>query len=211
MTIAARESIPGPVRLPSPAVFLRLLLPLIGLAGAVLVALSSFASIVEIDVLTTNELATDLDTRLTGLDRHGPALLVIAAFAVLMLFGAVGRGARPAMLAVAVAGAVTLGIAGFSDGPSLDDTGQVGQLYEDASAKAGTGFYFETLGGVLLLLSGGGMLLAGTGSRERGQREPREPRVRRRDRSSAEAADETTPAAPVAPRAADDWFGDGPA
>lgn len=208
MTIAARESIPGPVRTPSIGLLLRLLLPLIGLAGAVLLALSAFASVVEIKVLTTSDLAADVDTRLSGLDRHGPALLIVAGFAIVMLFGAVGRAARPAMLAVAVAGAVALAIAGFSDGPSLDDTGQVGELYEDASARAGDGFYFETLGGVLLLLSGVGMLLLGAPRPGREAAEDREPRRRRRERTAGEALDETTPAAPVA---ADDWFVDGPA
>lgn len=175
-----------------------------GLVGAVLLIVSAFASVVEIDVLTTNAIAAPVDTRLSGLDRHGPALIVVAGFALVMLAGAVLRGARPAMIAVVAAGALALGISAISDGPKLDDTGQVGQLYEDASAKAGPGFYEETLGGALLLIAGGGMLLLGTAGRTR--RAGTAPDAAAASGAERVGAKRPRSGATPGTRAADDWF-----
>ena len=116
------------------------------------------ATVIKIKVLTTPDTASGLDTTLSGSDRHGVALVVIAVFAAVMLLGAL-RGARPAMLALAAAGVLTLSIAIIGDATHIHDTGEVGELYEQASAGAGNGFYFETLGGALLLVAGGGLLI----------------------------------------------------
>jgi hydrogenase maturation factor HypE len=89
-----------------------------------------------------------------------------------MLAGAYGRGARPAMAAVAVCGAAALVVALGSDLPHLDDTGQVGRLYDDASAGAAAGFWLEVAGGVLLLGAGLGGLLLARGRAERTTRAP---------------------------------------
>ena len=57
----------------------------------------------------------------------------------------------------------------------LDETGFIGQVYEDAAAGPKAGFYLETLGAILLLASGGLMLaLPAAGAPA--------PRVRRRER-----------------------------
>ncbi|MBI5106979.1 MAG: hypothetical protein HZB46_18690 [Solirubrobacterales bacterium] len=129
----------------------------IGAIGAVLLVAATFSTIIEITVGTTSRLA-DEQTVFSGWDRHGPALLLLAAWAGVMLVGA-WRGSRPAMAAVAAAGVAALLIAFVWDAPDLDDVGEVGVLYADASAGAGTGYYLETLGGALLLASGGGLLL----------------------------------------------------
>ena len=71
------------------------------------------------------------------------------------------RGARPAMAAIAVAGIAALLIALVGDLPDVHKTGVIGQLYDNARANPKTGYYLETLGGVLLLLAGGGLLLLG--------------------------------------------------
>jgi hypothetical protein len=83
------------------------------------------------------------------------------------------RGARPAMAALAVAGIAALLIALIGDLPDVHKTGVIGELYDNAHANPKTGYYLETLGGVLLLLAGGGLLLLGGG-----RTEP-EPRTRR--------------------------------
>lgn len=192
----------GVRRLPSVGI-LRLALTVAGAAGAFLLVVSTFATVIEIKVLTTSSLASDFDTNVTGGDRHGVAMVVLALFAGVMLAGAVLRAARPAMAAVAAAGIMALAIAIASDAQHIHDTGQVGQLYEDATADAGNGFFYETLGGALLLISGGGLLLlAGAG-------EPAP--ARRREDADGPTADEpaaTGPAdAPPAPgRSGDDWF-----
>jgi hypothetical protein len=148
-------------------------------AGVICLLLATFATVIEIKVGTTTKIP-DHDTHLNGWDRHGPALLIIALFAAAMIVGAV-RGARPAMAALAVLGLAALLIAVVGDVPDLNETGFIGQVYEDAAAGPKGGFYLETLGGVLLLASGGLMLALPAADAPA-------PRVRRRERpADAEA------------------------
>src|SRR3954447_25014594 len=65
-----------------------------GLLGVAALAAATAATVIQITVGTTTRLAS-LDTELSGWDRHGPALLVVAGFALVMLLGTL-RGARPA-------------------------------------------------------------------------------------------------------------------
>jgi hypothetical protein len=130
----------------------RLGLVLAGLAGVAALAAATAATVIRITVGTTTRLA-NLDTALSGWERHGPALLVIAAFALVMLAGAF-RGARPAMVAVFACGLAALVVALGLDLPHVDDTGQVGRLYTDASAGPEIGFWLEVLGGMLLVVCG---------------------------------------------------------
>jgi hypothetical protein len=125
-------------------------------AGVICLLLATFATVIEIKVGTTTKVP-DHDTHLSGWDRHGPALVLIALFAAAMIAGAV-RGARPAMAALAALGLVALLIVIIGDVPDLDETGFIGQVYEDAAAGPKAGFYLETLGAVLLLVSGGLMV-----------------------------------------------------
>ncbi|MDQ3632646.1 MAG: hypothetical protein M3417_15525 [Actinomycetota bacterium] len=131
------------------------LLALGAAAGAFLLVLSTFTPVVEIRVLTTSELAGQ-DTRVSGGDLHGIALVLVAAVAMLMLAAAL-RGSRPAMVAVSLTGLLALGLIAVLDVPELDNTGQVALSYENVSADASAGFYYETLGAVLLLLAGTGL------------------------------------------------------
>jgi hypothetical protein len=136
----------------------RFALALAGLAGVAALAAATAATVIRITVGTTTRLA-NLDTELSGWERHGPALLVIAAFALVMVLGAL-RGAPPAAVAVFACGLAALVVALGLDLPHLDDTGQVGRLYTDASAGPEVGFWLELLGGVLLVACGSGLLLA---------------------------------------------------
>lgn len=140
-------------------VALRAALALAGLAGVVLLVVSTFTTVVQIRVLTTSALVTQ-DTEVSGSDLHGIALVLVALFALVMLAGAL-RGARPAQLALAATGVVALGLIVGLDVPELDNTGQVAEFYEDVSAGAASGFYLETLGAVLVLLSGGLLFVLG--------------------------------------------------
>ena len=152
---------------------LRLALLAAAAVGVICLLLATFATVIEIKVGTTTKVP-DHDTNLSGWDRHGPALAIIALFAAAMIAGAL-RGARPAMAALAVLGLVALLIAIVGDVPDLNETGFIGQVYEDAAAGPKGGFYLETLGAVLLLASGGLMLaLPAAGAPA--------PRVRRRER-----------------------------
>jgi hypothetical protein len=135
---------------------LRLGLAAAAATGVICLLLATFTTVIAITVGTATKVP-DHDTHLSGWDRHGPALIVIALFAAPMVAGAL-RGARPAMVALATLGLVALLIAVVGDVPDLDETGFVGQVYADAAAGAQAGFYLETLGGVLLLGAGGLML-----------------------------------------------------
>jgi hypothetical protein len=128
-------------------------------AGVVCLVLATFTTVIEIKVGTTTRLP-GRDTHLSGWDRHGPALLIVAAFGAAMVAGAL-RGARPAAIALAVLGLVALGIAVIGDVPDLNETGFIGEVYEDAAAGPSAGFYLETLGGALLLAGGALLALAG--------------------------------------------------
>src|SRR3954470_5362045 len=146
---------------------LRIGLLIAGLAGLAGWAAATAATVIRITVGTTTRLA-NLDTELSGWERHGPALLVVRAFALVMLFGAF-RGARPAMLAVVACGVAALVVALGLDLPHLDDTGQVGRLYTDASAGPEVGFWLEVAGGVLLVVCGGALFVV---TRRSGNRPP---------------------------------------
>lgn len=183
---------------------LRMILGAAGVAGGVLLVLATGATIINISIGGVGGATTagGFDTALSGADRHGPALIVIAVFAMVVLVAAV-QGIRVGMVAVAACGVLVLGIAILSDARSIDDTGQLRQLYSEAIAGAGDGFYLETLGGALLLISGGGLLVLSGGS-ARPSRGRQGPQTGRRT-----AAETTAPPAEGRERpAASDWFSD---
>lgn len=138
---------------------LRLVLAVLGLAGAVLLVVASFSTVIEITVGTTSKVV-DTDTAQSGWDRHGPALVLLGLLALWLLFAGL-RGARIALTGLAVVGVAALAIAWAWDRPHVHDTGSVGDVYAEASADPGTGYYLETLGGALLLLAGGSLLAFG--------------------------------------------------
>ena len=134
-------------------------LALTGLAGVVLLAIASFTTIISIAVGTMST-ALEADTAQSGWDRHGPALILLALLGLWLLATAL-RGARAAMAGLAVVGLVALAIATFGDRPHVHETGLAGDVYAQATAEPGTGYYLETLGAALLLLSGGALLVLG--------------------------------------------------
>jgi hypothetical protein len=108
--------------------------------------------------------AASLKTVQTG-SHHSWAGLVVAVAAVVMALGVWRTGARPALLALVLLGALALGIALAVDLPDVHETGVVGQQFESAAAHARAGMYLETLGAALLVMAGGvGLLLGGGGA-----------------------------------------------
>ena len=136
----------------------RLLAGLSALAflAAALLVISTFMTLLTI---TTGE--AELASR-TGYDHHSIALLLLGVAVVPMALGAM-RGARPAMFAVAALGVVVLVVVMTVDLPATLKEGLFAIRYENAEAQPAAGFYVETLAGVLLVLSGGLMLLLGGG------------------------------------------------
>jgi hypothetical protein len=100
--------------------------------------------------------AEPLESR-SVIDHHGPALLVIAGFAVLAVLISVWAGSKPAAIAVAAMGTLALLIFLIID---LPDAGQVGTLNDarqsfiDAEAIPQGGFWLEMLGSLALALTG---------------------------------------------------------
>ena len=124
--------------------------------AAALLVISTFMTLLTI---TTGE--AELASR-TGYDHHSIALLLLGVAVVPMALGAL-RGARPAMFAIAALGVVVLVVVMTVDLPATLKEGLFAIRYENAEAQPAAGFYVETLAGVLLVLSGGLMLLLGGG------------------------------------------------
>jgi hypothetical protein len=183
---AAGRGVAGPLGLLGSA------LAALALAGILLAVVATFSTVIKVQLQTVTA------AHYTGFDRHSVALILLALFALMMLVGGL-RGSRPALLAVGLVGLVILLIAVIFDLPHLNDSGVWPQsdLYEDAQASAGAGYYLETASGVLLLLSGVSLAALAPG------REGRERRPRRAPAAEA-AATERPPA--KGSRAADDWF-----
>ena len=90
-------------------------------------------------------------------DRHSYALLVLAVFALVALIVAVSAGSRPAAVAVAVTGGLSLLFFLVVDLPAvgqegiLDDSSRV---FFSSEAEPGDGFWLELVGSVGLAVSG---------------------------------------------------------
>jgi hypothetical protein len=138
-----------------------LLLTALGGVGALLLVISEFSTIAAVDVAhgsckVINDTSPALADRcvLSGFERHGGAFLLLGLVALAMAWGAgVGRS-RPAALALLAAAAIVLGIALLSDLPQTHRTGALGRDFAGASASAGTGFFLELAGAVLLAATG---------------------------------------------------------
>jgi hypothetical protein len=139
---AVRETLSRPERL----------LPFACLVGAALLFASELMTMFEF----TPPGGEALDSQTAG-ERHGNAMIVIAAFAVGALVVAVLAGSKPAALGVAVMGGIALLIFLLTD---LPDAGQVGTLddprqsFFDAEAVPQAGFWLELVGALALAISG---------------------------------------------------------
>lgn len=127
-------------------------------AAVVLGALAAIAATVlpVLRVAVDRELQPALDR--SGWDLHGPALIILAVLALLLLPAAV-RGMTAAAGLITLCGAILLGIVLLGDLPDINDTGLVAKSLVEGTLRAGAGAYAEALAGVLIVL-GGGVLVA---------------------------------------------------
>ncbi len=129
------------------------LLPLACVTAAAVLFASEFMTMFEF----TPPGAEPLDDQSSG-ERHGNAMFVIAAFAMVATVAAVWGGSRPAAIGVATMGGIALLIFLLVD---LPDAGQVGTLNDarqsfiDAEAVPQAGFWLQMLGGLSLAVTGG--------------------------------------------------------
>jgi hypothetical protein len=139
----------------------------VGVAGVALLVAADFSTLVQIKVLTV------VKERLSGHGQHSWAVAVLGVASLPLVFGAVRGRSRPAMFAVIALAAVVLIIALAKDLPDTRSTGVIGERYDEASAAPGPGFYMETAGAVLLILTGVGGLLLLPGRAPSAERSPR--------------------------------------
>jgi len=128
----------------------------IGFAAGLLLILTEFTHIryVVTKAASCEDLATPhlRDTCLVvGHESHAWGFLLLGLFVLVMTFGAVIGGSRPAAIALLVAGVVGLGITLLHDLPQTTKTGGVGFYYASAKAHRGAGFWLELVGSALAL------------------------------------------------------------
>jgi hypothetical protein len=137
-----------------PALRIALLAP--PLAGAGLLIAAEFSTLYEITVVT----AVPEGGSFSAGGHHGYALGVMAVGIVVMAFGAVLGGSRPAAVAVLVLAAAALAIALAVDLPDVHETGLIGRTYDAAEAEPRAGLYLEIAGGCAALVGGALILVA---------------------------------------------------
>jgi hypothetical protein len=158
---------------------LRLAVLALGLTAGLLMLIAELSTIWSVDVVTAS--CSDLaDPSLAdacvrkGYEAHLFALIVLGLLVLVMTWGAARGASRPAALALVAIGAVVLAIALIGDASKVDETGRIGQNFDEAEANPGAGFYLEIAGGILAVLAGG--LALRLGARPSGaRRRPEQP------------------------------------
>lgn len=140
---------------------LRAAVLLAGVMGALLLVVAEFSTLLEVRV---GEVVKD---SVRGHEQHDFGLLLVGLLALPLAWGAAAGGSRPAMLGVAALGLAAAVVAIAFDLPDVNSTGVIGERFEDASASPKLGFYLETLGAALLLVSGGAQLMLTAPARRR--------------------------------------------
>ena len=130
-----------------------------GLIGGVLLVVADFSTLIEVTVITV------VKDRVTGAEQHTYALVLLGALAVPMAAGAALGRSRPAAAALAGLGLIALLIALIGDLPDVEETGLT-KTFEAADASPARGFYRETLGAIVLLVTGIANLLLNGSRRE---------------------------------------------
>ena len=133
----------------------------VGIAAGLLMILAEFSDIASVDVArgscrVINDSSPEIADRcdLSGLERHGGALILLGLVTFAMAIGAGVGGSRPAATALIVIGLVVLGITLLLDLPETDETGAIGRNFEGAKGTAEVGLYFELAAGLLAIAAG---------------------------------------------------------
>lgn len=139
----------------------------LGLAAGVLMLASLISTVASVDVANGScsviyDSNPDLakGCSLSGYERHSIAFVLLGLLALVMAFGAGPARSRGAAWALVGVGLIAVLVGLLSDLPVTDDTGAIGRDFEGATASAGTGLWFEIIGGACALAAGGLRLLA---------------------------------------------------
>jgi hypothetical protein len=117
---------------------------------------------------------------------HGYALVPIALLGVAFGYAVWAAASRPALLGLGTLGVIALLIGLIGDLPDASASGIVlsASHYVEARSSPSAGFYMETLGAVLLIItSASGLLLAASPSRDRKRSRPPAPTAPRANAS----------------------------
>ena len=156
-----------------------------GFLGAVLLVLSDFLTLFAVH---TEAGVTVPGGSVKGRENHSFAMVVIGVAALPMAYGAWAGESRPAMAGLAFLGGLAILIALAFDLPDATGTNTLARTFENATGTPKAGFYLETLGAVLLLVSGVGRLVLTAPERRPRDRGPGDRGARtaaRRDRGPA--------------------------
>jgi hypothetical protein len=128
----------------------------LALAAAVLLTAAELSTIASVDVAgdscrVINDSSPEMADRcdLSGFERHGGALILlalVAAGAGALAWRRTDRIAPAVLLAV---GIVVLAITLLGDLPETSETGAIGRDFDGATAQPGLGFFLELTGGLL--------------------------------------------------------------
>jgi hypothetical protein len=134
----------------------------VAVVGALLLLVAQFIALYHVHIPTSS---TPVKTVGTGAN-HGWAPVPIALVCFALAAAVHRHGTRTALLGLALLGVAALLIALLGDLPDVHATGLIGSSasqYVQGAASPSAGLYLETLGAVLLLVSGGvGFLMLGS-------------------------------------------------
>lgn len=132
------------------------------LVGALLIVVSQFTALYQLHSATSSAAIKTIETG----PNHAWAPIPLAVVAVALAYAVYRYGNRPALLGLAVLGIATLLIALLGDLSDAHSSGLIGSGadgYVQATSSASVGLYMETLGAVVLLVTGGvGFVLLGS-------------------------------------------------
>jgi hypothetical protein len=135
------------------------------LAGSLLLVVAEFTPLLRVH---SGAYHAGVVQTISAGSHHSYALLPVALLAAGLAAVARVSGNRLALASIAVLGLVALGIALFGDLPDAHATGLLrqGGSYVAATSSVAIGFYLETLGAVVLLVSAAAALVWAGGRRE---------------------------------------------
>ncbi len=145
----------------------RVALALAALLGVALIVISQFTALYHVHSATSAAAIKTVDTG----PNHAWAPIPLAIVAVALAYAVYRHGNRAALLGLAALGIATLLIALLGDLSDAHSSGLIGSGaggYVQATSSPSAGLYMETLGAVVLLVTGGvGFLLLGPQPRVR--------------------------------------------
>jgi hypothetical protein len=150
----------------------------LGVAAGLLMLIAELSTIWSVDVVTAScgDLAdpdlADACVR-KGYEAHLFALIVLGLLTLAMAWGAARGVSRPAGIALIAMGAVVLAIALIGDLPKVNETGRIGENFDEAKASPGAGFYREIVAGALAVTAGALSLWPGAPGRIAGRLRPK--------------------------------------